>query len=30
MVFLYKKNQQEDLTPEQIRILKKTVEENLL
>ena len=29
MVFLYKKNQQEDLTPAQLRILKGLVEEYL-
>lgn len=30
MLFMYKKNEQEDLTPEQVRILKKTIKENLL
>lgn len=29
MVFMYKKNGQSDLTPEQVKILKKLVEENL-
>ena len=30
MLFMYKKNEQEDLTPEQVKILKKAVKENLL
>jgi hypothetical protein len=30
MLFMYKKNEQEDLTPEQVKILKKTFKENLL
>ena len=30
MLFMYKKNKQEDLTPEQVKILKKTIKENLL
>lgn len=30
MLFMYKKNEQEDLTPEQVNILKKAVKENLL
>ena len=30
MVFMYKKNEQEDLTPDQIKILKKAIKENLL
>jgi len=30
MLFMYKKNKQEDLTPEQVKILKKAVKENLL
>ena len=30
MIFMYKKSEQEDLTPEQIKILKKTVKESLL
>ena len=29
MIFMYKKNDQSDLTPEQVKILKKLVEENL-
>jgi hypothetical protein len=29
MVFMYKKNDQSDLTPDQVKILKKLVEENL-
>ena len=29
MIFMYKKNDQSDLTPEQLKILKKLVEENL-
>lgn len=30
MLFIYKKNEQEDLTPEQVKILKKAITENLL
>jgi hypothetical protein len=30
MLFMYKKNKQEDLTPEQVKILKKAIKENLL
>ena len=30
MLFMYKKNEQEDLSPEQVKILKKTLKENLL
>ena len=30
MLFMYKKNEQEDLTPEQVKILKKALKENLL
>lgn len=30
MIFMYKKTEQEDLAPEQIKILKKLVEDNLL
>ncbi len=29
MLFVYKKNEQADLTPEQIKILRKMVKENL-
>jgi len=29
MLFMYKKNKQEDLTPEQVKILKKAIKENL-
>jgi len=29
MLFVYKKNQQEDLTPAQIKVLRKLVEEYL-
>ena len=30
MIFMYKKTDQEDLTPEQLKVLKKLVEESLL
>ena len=30
MLFMYKKNEQEDLTAEQVKILKKALKENLL
>ena len=30
MLFMFKKNEQEDLTPEQVKILKKALKENLL
>ena len=30
MIFMYKKNDQSDLTPEQLKILKRMVQENLL
>ncbi len=30
MLFAYKKNEQEDLTAEQIKILKKAIQENIL
>jgi len=30
MIFMYKKNEQEDLTPAQIKVLKTVVKENLL
>lgn len=30
MLFMNKKNEQEDLTPEQLKILKKAIKENLL
>ncbi len=30
MLFMYKKNEQEDLTPEQVKILKKAIKDNLL
>jgi hypothetical protein len=30
MLFMYKKNEQEDVTPEQLKILKKAIKENLL
>ncbi len=30
MIFMYQKNKQADLTPDQIKILKKMVEDNLL
>jgi mRNA-degrading endonuclease RelE of RelBE toxin-antitoxin system len=30
MIFMYKKTDQEDLTPEQLKVLKKMVEESLL
>jgi hypothetical protein len=30
MLFMYKKNEQEDLTPEQVKILKKAIKENFI
>lgn len=30
MLFMYKKNEQEGLTPEQVKILKKAIKDNLL
>lgn len=30
MLFMYKKNEQEDLTPKQLKILKKAIKDNLL
>jgi hypothetical protein len=30
MLFMHKKNEQEDLTPEQVKVLKKAIKENLL
>ena len=30
MLFMYRKNEQEDLTPEQVKSLKKAIKENLL
>ncbi len=30
MLFMYKKNEQKDLTPDQVKILKKALKENLL